>query len=257
MPRLPRDARGGVTFHVLNRGVERRQLFIDLADYGHFERLLGQAAALFGVLIYASCLMPNHFHLVVRCEKDGDLSRFMAWLEGKFARQWRATHGTSGLGHVFQARFRSFPVQDDPHLMRLLRYVERNPLEAGLVARAEDWPWSSLWRRVRSVATPWLADPPLPLPDDWVEVVNAPAHLDEESALRNCTQRGTPWGDAEWVTRIARELGLEQTLRPRGRRKATIVVRAPLDAVTEGAVWYLSRGGREVASSSRGWAETT
>ena len=132
--------------------------------------------------------------------------------------------GTAGSGHVYQNRFKSFPCARDEHLLVLLRYVERNALRAGLVRRAEDWRWSSLWARLcgppelRDVLCDW----PIDVPRDWVELVNRPQTAAEEQALRRAIARSSPFGSEGWARRTAGRLGLEWTLRPRGRpRKHT------------------------------------
>ena len=97
--------------------------------------------------VLGTCLMPNHFHLVIRPHADGDLGRWVQWLLMAHARRYHRHYGTSG--HVWQGRFKAFIIQDEEHLRLVLRYVERNALRAELVTRAEDWKWSSLpgWLR--------------------------------------------------------------------------------------------------------------
>jgi putative transposase len=112
-------------------------------------------------------------------------------------------------------------VQDDEHFLTVCRYVERNPLRANLVERAEDWPWSSLsrWRERTAEAKRLLSAWPLARRPGWVEHVNAPQSEAELAALRRSLQRGSPFGDERWTDRMARRLDLESTLRPRGRPK--------------------------------------
>ena len=101
----------------------------------------------------------------------------------------------------------------------MCRYVERNALRAGLVKRAEQWRWSSLWRRQPSAATPevLLAAGPLARPAGWLKWVNEAQSEAEVEALRRCVQRGQPYGSAAWCKRTAIRLGLESTFQPRGR----------------------------------------
>jgi len=168
------------------------------------------------------CLMPNHWHLVLWPRNDGDLSAFMYWLTMTHSHRWHAAHGTTGSGHLYQGRFKSFPVASadaNPHYYRACRYVERNALRAGLVERAEDWPWCSLSRRLEGKADTvgFLTEGPEPWPPGWVEHVNEPLTDAELGAMRRCVNRGKPYGPDEWVERVAKELGLENTLRSRGR----------------------------------------
>jgi putative transposase len=171
----------------------------------------------------AYCLMPNHFHLVLWPTADGQLSRFMQWLSMTHAQRWHAHRNSGGRGHLYQSRFKSFPIQRDEHFLSVCRYVERNPLRANRVRRAEDWRWGSLWARsnapaMRSILSEW----PVPMPDDWVRLVNQPQDEKELAALRLSRDRGRPFGDDRWATRTARRLGTESSLRPVGRpRKPT------------------------------------
>ena len=221
MGRSLRASVGGVIYHVLNRANGRLPLFQKDGDYEAFERVLREARDYCDVPLLAYCVMPNHWHLVVRPRRDGDLSRFVGWLTLTHTQRWHAHHHDVGAGHLYQGRFKSFPVQEDEHLVTLCRYVERNPLRARLVRRAENWRWGSLWRReqgaVESRAT--LAEWPVPRPAGWLDFVNERQTPYEEEALRRSVRRGTPFGAEEWMKKTVEWLGLETTLRPRGRPK--------------------------------------
>jgi putative transposase len=101
--------------------------------------------------------------------------------------------------------------------LSLCRYVERNARQAHLVVRAEDWRWSGLWRRLSGLDTPLLSDWPVPRPDDWLQRVNQPLTDSELAAIARSIRRGVPLGSPEWIARTATRLGLEHTLRSRGR----------------------------------------
>jgi putative transposase len=131
--------------------------------------------------------------------------------------RWHAHHHTAGTGPLYQGRFKSFPVQKDDHLLTVCRYVERNALRAGMVSRAEAWRWSSLWLRSRAQLPAWLSAWPLPVPDGWLEYVNSVENEAELAALRRCLVRGAAWGDERWQQATVPRLGLEATLRQRGR----------------------------------------
>jgi putative transposase len=221
MSRALRTAAGGMVYHVLNRANARLPLFGKVGDYAAFERVLGEARDYCDVPLLAYCVMPNHWHLIVQPRCDGDLSRFVGWLTLTHTQRWHSHHHTIGLGHLYQGRFKSFPVQDDDHLLTVCRYVERNPLRAGLVSRAEDWRWGSLWRREYgdAEARTLLADWPVPRPRGWLSFVNTAQSLEEEEALKCSIRRGSPFGVETWVKDTAQRLGLEMTLRPRGRPK--------------------------------------
>jgi putative transposase len=138
------------------------------------------------------------------------MARFRALLHVR--RYHQHYHST---GHVWQGRFRAFPIQEDDHLLTVLRYVERNALRANLVACAEHWRWCS--------ATPGsseslMLDPgPVVRPANWLQYVNRPQTEAELERLRDSIRRGRPFGDESWMARTAAALGLEASLRPRGR----------------------------------------
>lgn len=217
MPRRSRGPAGDFVYHVLNRGVRRSVLFESASDYAAFEHVLLQALQRVPLRVLAYCAMPNHWHLVVWPTEAGQLSRFMHWLTCTHAQRWHADRGTSGSGAVYQGRFKAIPVESEVHLLRVCRYVERNPLRAGLVNQADTWRWSSLWRRCNYCAEGVLYDWPIPTPSDWVAHVNQPQAEAELDALRMAIRRSAPFGDSEWQLRTARILGLEGQLRPRGR----------------------------------------
>jgi putative transposase len=224
MGRSLRAAEGGYVYHVLNRANARLPLFRKDRDYAAFERILAEACARVPVRLLAYCVLPNHWHMLLWPPRDGDLSRFTGWLTLTHTQRWHAHYHNAGCGHVYQGRFKSFPIQADDHFYTVGRYVERNALRAGLVSRAERWRWGSLWRRQFGTAEDkeLLAAWPVPYPAGWLARVNAPQTEAELTALRRCVQRGQPLGDAGWVAATVQRLGLEETMRPRGRpRKAT------------------------------------
>lgn len=221
MGRPKRSADGGLIYHVLNRGNARMPIFEKEGDYDSFERILEEAVERFGTDLLAWCLMRNHWHLVVKPHEDGELSRFVGWLTLTHTQRWHSHYDNKGSGHLYQGRFKSFPVQDDDHFLRVCRYVERNALRANLVARAEAWRWSSLWRWHQGATAQkrLLAAWPVRRASSWLEHVNTPQAEAELSALRRSVLRGCPYGAEPWSNRMVKRLGLECTLRPQGRPK--------------------------------------
>jgi putative transposase len=215
MPRTARAAAGNWCYHVLNRGNGRAEVFHKDDDYAAFLALLPVACERLPMRILGWCLMPNHFHLVLWTHEDGDLGRWMQWLLTSHVRRYHRHYG--GSGHVWQGRFKAFPIQQDDHLLTVLRYVERNPLRANLAKRAEAWRWSSLPTRLAPEPSELLTRCPDPLPRDWCERVNRAQSEAEVAALRRSVERGTPYGSDRWTRLAAKRLGLESTLRPRGR----------------------------------------
>ncbi len=219
MPRTARASVGGVCYHVINRGNAQARVFHKDADYQAFVDLIAAGCERLPMRVPAYCLMPNHFHLVLWPRGDGDLSRWMQWLMTAHVRRYHRHYQSSG--HVWQGRFKAFPIQQDSHFLMVIRYVERNPVRAKLVDRAQDWPWSSLrWWDQRG-APGFLHRGPVDRGRDWLAEVNEPLTNAELEAIRNSVNRAAPWGTPHWQTRTATRLGLESALRPRGRpRKA-------------------------------------
>src|SRR5690242_9422729 len=138
MPRAARIAPGGYLFHVLNRANGRMTLFDKEQDYAAFLRCLADALAAEPLRLLCYCLMPNHWHLVLWPRLDGQLGRFMQRLTVTHVRRWHEHRHSTGRGHLYQGTYKSFPVQRDAYFLTCCRYVERNPLRAKLVERAEE-----------------------------------------------------------------------------------------------------------------------
>jgi putative transposase len=208
-----------MVFHVLNRANGRRAIFQSDADFRAFERVIVRTLDYVPMRILSYCTLPNHWHFVLWPHQDGDLPAFMHRLTTTHVRRWHLHRHTVGAGHLYQGTFKSFPVQTDDHLLTVCRYVERNALRAGLVSRAEDWSWGSAGARARrpNSEKPPLSDGPLPFPGNWLDFVNEALTAAELEMVRLSARRGRPFGTPEWQQRIARELGLEATMRPQGR----------------------------------------
>jgi putative transposase len=219
VPRVPRQLQQGYCYHVLNRGNARATLYFDRADYLAFVELLAGMRAAYDIRLLAYSLMPNHFHLALQVGASGRLSDAMHWVQTSYAARFRTRYRSTG--HIFQGRFKSFPVQKDDHLLTVVRYIERNPVRSKLVVRAVDWRWSSI--RWRGLPNHWLDACPVTLGADWAAYVDTPQTAAELAAVRKSLRRGSPFGCAGWCRATAEELGLESTLRPRGRpRKLTL-----------------------------------
>jgi REP-associated tyrosine transposase len=171
MARKHRFAPGGVIYHVMNRGSRKGVILENDDQFLAFERLLEEARTKRPMRILAYCFMLNHWHLLLWPSTDTALSRFMQWLEGTHATRQRRLTNTRGQGAFYQSRFVAIGVTDVQHLWVAWRYVERNPIEAGLVLRSEDWRWSSAHPADRRGLE--LDAPPYKRPDDWLDFVNA------------------------------------------------------------------------------------
>jgi putative transposase len=219
MGRPLRAASADIVYHVLNRANARRPLFDDDDDYAAFERVLVQACERVFMRFLAYCVMPNHWHLVVWPRQDGDLSRFMNWLTLTHTQRWHQHRHTVGDGHVYQGRFKSFPVETSEYLVTVCRYVERNPVRAGLVERAEQWRWSSAGTRGSVPLHEW----PMERSAEWLSWVNEGETNEQLNAVRRSVLKGQPYGSQLWVERMMTQWNLGATLRERGRPKKKLV----------------------------------
>jgi putative transposase len=219
MPRIARQAAGGLVYHVLNRANGRLRLFKKDEDFIAFERVLLEAHERVPIRILDWCLMSNHWHFVLWPERDGQLTQFLRWMTLTHAQRWKHAHNAVGHGHLYQGRFKSFPIEQDAHLLTVLRYVERNPVRAKLVERAEQWRWGSCGVRLdpKHALHPLLAKWPVDRPRRWLDIVNQPQAADEAAAVKKHLERNRPYGQPAWTQRMAATLGLEQSLHPRGR----------------------------------------
>ena len=224
MGRAPRVDAAGHLYHVLNRANRRGTIFHKDADYEAFEQTLQQAIDRSSVELFSYCLMPNHWHLVLRPTVDGGMSRFCQWLSLTHTQRYNVHYGTTGQGHLYQGRYKSFPIQDDEHFLSVCRYVERNAYTAELCDRPEAWRWSSLYRWNQGTARQkrLLASWPLARKSGWCDWVAMPLSDREIKRLQWSIQRGAPFGQETWNESIARRYNLEMTMRPRGRLKKLI-----------------------------------
>ena len=217
MARPQRITLGGYVYHVLNRANGRLRIFRKAGDFLAFERILGEAIERIGMRLCGYCLMSNHWHLLLWPHGDGDLPDFMHWLTMTHTQRYHVAHRTVGMGHLYQGRYRSFPVKDDSYYLTALRYIEANPVRAGLAPAAGEWPWSSFAIRRGRAAPLAVSNGPVEMPADWESLVHRPFDEAALGDIHRSLTRGTPFGDRSWTRMTATRLGLESTLKPRGR----------------------------------------
>ncbi|HET6883051.1 MAG TPA: transposase, partial [Pirellulales bacterium] len=173
--------------------------------------------------LYGYCLMSNHFHLLLR-PRGAPISRIMQSLLVSHTQRYHKHHRSGG--HVWQGRYKSPVVQNDEHLLTVLRYIEANPVRARLVERAEDYAWSSYRMHGlgehdelvdRLVTYDQLSPYPAVRQRIWERKVHQPIEEHTLATIRRSSATGLPYGDETWVDRLAKKLGLDLTIRPRGR----------------------------------------
>lgn len=216
MPRRSIRRTAGLAFHVINRGVRRSTLFKSPADFDAFITILREAGERTPMRVLAIALMGTHWHMVLWPREDGDLTKYVGWASLTHACRWQRVHDTRGTGPVYQGRFKAIPIETDEHLLTVCRYVERNPVRAGLVSRAEDWPWSSASELPGPFALP-LHPWPITRPPHWLDIVNTEEPQAALDRLRGCITRSAPFGRDAWCAATVARLAWTSGLRPVGR----------------------------------------
>lgn len=216
---MSRVAVGETIYHVINRANGRARIFHTAKDYQHFEALLREAVELIDMRLLAYTIMPNHWHLVLYPKHDTDMSEFMRWLTTTHVRQRRVATKSIGHGSLYQGAYKSFIVQENKHLIDLIRYVEQNPLRAKLVKRSEDWRWGSLYWRTKGTTKERKLLAPLPtrLPVNYFASVNEVYDKEVLTQVRYSVNKSAPYGTTPWMQQVIAKYDLESTLRGPGR----------------------------------------
>jgi len=161
-------------YHILNRANNKDIIFQKELDYYAFEKLLEEGKTKYPIRILSYTIMPNHWHLVLSPYKSEDLPRYMRWITLTHVQRWKKHHEKIGFGHLYQGRFKSYLIDKDEQFLQVCRYIERNPLKAGLVKKAGEWRWSSFWIRKydRYKMNQLLSKWPMEIPIDYENWVN-------------------------------------------------------------------------------------
>jgi len=217
MSRVARVVVSGFPHHVTQRGNRRADVFEVDADREAYLRFLEQYADRHGLAVWAYCLMTNHVHLVVVPVREQSLGLALRDAHTVYAMYFNTR--TKLTGHVWQGRFHSCPM-DQSHLWAAVRYVERNPVRAGLVKRAEQYPWSSAAPHCRLRHDALLSDdfPPPGVINDWKQWLSGGEDEEAVDRIRAHTHTGRPCGSPTFVDQL--ENLLQRALRPnkRGRK---------------------------------------
>ncbi|MFG0266673.1 MAG: transposase [Rhodopirellula sp. JB055] len=206
----------------MNRGNAKQKIFHKPEDYAAFERLLGQGLERYEVQIYSCVLMPSHWHLVLRPDRDVQMGKMLRWVTATHTQRYHAHYRTAGEGNLYQSRFKSFFIKDAEHFLTVCRHVERNPVQANLVQRAElsqhgsFHRWAKRTDRNPKVLSTW----PIRRTANWSKRANQALSEKEIGMIRTSVQRGRPFGDIEWVEKLANKHDLWSTLRSRGRPRS-------------------------------------
>lgn len=223
MPRISRLVCPGVPHHITQRGNRRGQVFFSDADYRTYLAWLHFDVTRYRAAVLAYCLMSNHVHLIIVPDERRSLGYALRHLHMRYAQRANGRHGWNG--HLWQGRYFSAPL-DESHLWAAIRYVELNPVRAGLVARAEDYPWSSAHSHCDASANPVLCQEPawkrrLESIGGWAAWLAAGNDAVTTNRIRKMTASGMPCGSQEFVDAIQVQTGRNFIRRPSGRPRGS------------------------------------
>ena len=202
---MPRLVVPNCPHHVTQRGNRKMRTFFCEADYRAYAELVAETKRKSSVEVWAYCMMPNHVHFVIVPKESDGISRFMQHSHRRYARQinqredWR--------GHLWQERYFSVPM-DERHLHAAVRYIELNPVKAGLCESAEDWRWSSARAHAKGEDDALVTvRPMLERVSDWMEYLAAPPDDDAVKNLQENAKCGRPVGDDGFINRLEQITG--------------------------------------------------
>lgn len=225
MPAQPRFDLARTPKHVIQRGVNRCPCFVHDANYWHYLEELRLASERHGCAIHAYVLMTNHVHLLVTPEEAGGTSRMMHQLGTRYVRYFNALNERTGT--LWEGRFRSCLIDSDDYLLTCQRYIELNPVRAGLAASPGHYRWSSYpcnaEGRIDPLVKPHpvyasLASDPLARQKTYAQLVAAGITDEQRDQLRRYTHQGRAWGSPQFQSKVEQTLGHHAALRRRGRQ---------------------------------------
>jgi putative transposase len=232
MARLPRLTVPGYPHHVIQRGNNRQAIFAAAEDYEVLLNLLSENAAKFGVALHAYVLMSNHFHLLATPDSTEALPLMMQSVGRRYVRYFNDRQGRSGT--LWEGRYRSTLIQTERYLLACMAYIDLNPVRAGLVAEARDYPWSShrhyvglqMDKHVVPHALIWeLGNTPFAREAAYADLVRGGLSADQQKALTQSVLNGWALGEPDFVAalqkRTARRVSKAQAGRPVVNPKST------------------------------------
>ncbi|MFH1017642.1 MAG: transposase [Pseudomonadota bacterium] len=215
MPKIARIVIPGIPHHVTQRGNRRQKTFFGKTDFLKYRSLLAEWSRRFNVDVWAYCLMTNHVHLILVPKDETGFRQAVEQTHCRYTRhinfrkKWR--------GHLWQGRFSSFPM-DETHLLRAVRYIERNPVDAGIVNRAIGYPWSSAHAHVTGADDPLVqVGPLLERVENWGEFLNSPLTKRDIETLERHERTGRPLGASSFIKELERKTGRSFMRRRPGR----------------------------------------
>ncbi|MDD2547025.1 MAG: transposase [Burkholderiaceae bacterium] len=212
MARLPRLTLPGYPHHIIQRGNNRQRIFLDREDFERMLALLEEQARQCAVAVHAYVLMDNHFHLLATPQTAEGLPRMMQAVGRSYVRYFNARHGRTGT--LWEGRYRSTVIESERYLLACMVYIDLNPVRAGLVAQAVEWPWSShahfMGLRQDRLITPhalfWaLGNTPFAREAAYAELVQAGIHAPQQGRITDATLKGWALGEAGFLGELQKK----------------------------------------------------
>lgn len=221
MPRIARVIAIGYTHHITQRGNYKQNIFIDDIDREKYISIIKKESKRYGLKILSYCLMTNHIHLVVVPEKEDSIWKVFKYAHMKYSQYYNKK--ANNTGHLFQGRFFSC-IMDNNHTLACVRYIERNPVRAGIVKKPCSWKWSSakvhcLMKEPDELGVNRLFEYVEVNQKSWKEFIEMPDNLDDIKRIKKNTRKGRPLGTNEFVERLEKKLNRILKLKPKGRPK--------------------------------------
>jgi putative transposase len=217
MARIARVVAPGIPHHIVQRGNRRQETFFRKEDYQAYLTFMAYWCRDCGVEIWAYCLMPNHVHLIAVPESEDGLRRAIGEAHKKYSLRINLREGWQG--HLWQGRFRSYAM-DEAYLLVATRYVEMNPVHAGMVKRPEDYPWSSALAHIHGEDDLLVKTRPLlEMAGEWRSFLSGPVSDQDLQILRKHETTGRPLGDSGFISRLEKTLEREVRPKKRGRKR--------------------------------------
>jgi len=217
MPRIARIVGPGYPHHIVQRGNNREKIFWDSRDYEKYLSLVSKYSEEKGATVLAYCLMPNHAHLLIIPPEEETLAKLMQGITLCYTQYFNGKSGRTG--RLWECRYHSTVIDRDRYLWAVCRYIERNPVRAGFVAKPEDYPYSSARTHIMGRQTPLLRESPFDKGElseyrHFLKIMDNREFLEE---IRKQTRLGRPLGEGGFLQTLSRELNCRLVIRPRGR----------------------------------------
>lgn len=217
MPRIARIVGAGYPHHIVQRGNNREEVFLNQRDYERYISFLSKYSEEKEIFVLAYCLMPNHIHLLLKPSEEEGLPKMMQGVTLCYSKYFNGENGRTG--RLWECRYHSTIVDGDSYLWTVSKYIENNPVRAGIVKKPEDYLYSSAKAHILGKKDPLLKEPLFDKSklNEYREFIRSEQEKNVLEEIRKQTRSGKPLGDAEFLKALSERLGYSLSFRPKGR----------------------------------------